>query len=237
MAITGIDTIEGKQIIAAGAVSAKSAEMAYNDENGNPITGYQPSGDYLTTADSGNFAQKSDFFWEVQEEDDPLLIRVSGNYIHALSADHAYTAETTRNCLSAQTAIRAIYDGNGAEISTHYYTTANISGFLTQDSLSNDFVAYSASAVELPNAKFKVDNSGQAYKIVETDGQLITITGTEKEGTSISQFNKELLNRAVYSSNATGGTWEAGWFNTNISDSYNIPTNGISRERRRLLPA
>ena len=40
MAITGIDTIDGKQIIAAGAVSAKSAEMAYNDENGNPITGY-----------------------------------------------------------------------------------------------------------------------------------------------------------------------------------------------------
>lgn len=40
MAITGIDTIEGKQIIAAGSVSAKSAEMAYNDENGNPITGY-----------------------------------------------------------------------------------------------------------------------------------------------------------------------------------------------------
>jgi len=53
MAITGIDTIEGKQIIAAGAVSAKSAEMAYNDENGNPITGYLtavPEG-YATTAD------------------------------------------------------------------------------------------------------------------------------------------------------------------------------------------
>ena len=55
MAITGIDTIDGKQIIAAGAVSAKSAEMAYNDENGNPITGYQVAGDYLTTADSANF--------------------------------------------------------------------------------------------------------------------------------------------------------------------------------------
>ena len=191
------------------------------------MTAYQPVGDYLTTADSGNFAQKSDFFWEIREEDDPLLISVSGNYIHALSADHAYTTETAINCRSAQTARRAIYDGNGAEISTHYYTTANISGFLTQDSLSNDFVAYSASAVELPNAKFKVDNSGQAFKIVETEGQLITITGTKKEGTSISQFNKELLNRAVYSSNATGGTWEAGWFNTDISDSYNIPTNGI----------
>lgn len=53
MAITGIDTIDGKQIIAAGAVSAKSAEMAYNDENGNPITGYLtavPEG-YATTGD------------------------------------------------------------------------------------------------------------------------------------------------------------------------------------------
>lgn len=68
MAITGIDTIEGKQIIAAGAVSAKSAEMAYNDENGNPITGYQPAGDYLTTADSANFyttANESGFISEV----------------------------------------------------------------------------------------------------------------------------------------------------------------------------
>lgn len=53
MAITGIDTIEGKQIIAAGAVSAKSAERAFNDENGNPITGYLtavPEG-YVTTED------------------------------------------------------------------------------------------------------------------------------------------------------------------------------------------
>lgn len=53
MAITGIDTIDGKQIIAAGAVSAKSAEMAYNDENGNPITSYLtavPEG-YATTGD------------------------------------------------------------------------------------------------------------------------------------------------------------------------------------------
>lgn len=68
MAITGIDTIEGKQIIAAGAVSAKSAEMAYNDENGNPITGYQVAGDYLTTADSANFyttANPSGFISEV----------------------------------------------------------------------------------------------------------------------------------------------------------------------------
>lgn len=55
MAITGIDTIEGKQIIAAGAVSAKSAEMAYNDENGNPITGYQVAGDYYSASNPSGF--------------------------------------------------------------------------------------------------------------------------------------------------------------------------------------
>lgn len=55
MAITGIDTIEGKQIIAAGAVSAKSAEMAYNDENGNPITGYQIAGDYYSASNPSGF--------------------------------------------------------------------------------------------------------------------------------------------------------------------------------------
>ena len=74
MAITGIDTIEGKQIIAAGAVSAKSAEMAYNDENGNPITGYQIAGDYLTTADSANFypmtGNPSGFINELPEEEE-----------------------------------------------------------------------------------------------------------------------------------------------------------------------
>ena len=55
MAITGIDTIEGKQIIAAGAVSAKSAEMAYKDENGNPITGYQVAGDYYSASNPSGF--------------------------------------------------------------------------------------------------------------------------------------------------------------------------------------
>lgn len=55
MAITGIDTIEGKQIIAAGAVSAKSAEMAYNDENGNPITSYQIAGDYYSASNPSGF--------------------------------------------------------------------------------------------------------------------------------------------------------------------------------------
>lgn len=53
MAITGVSSISGQQIIAAGALSAASAGTALFDENGNAITGYLtavPEG-YATTAD------------------------------------------------------------------------------------------------------------------------------------------------------------------------------------------
>lgn len=108
MAITGIDTIEGKQIIAAGAVSAKSAEMAYNDENGNPITGYQVAGDYLTTADSANFyttANESGFITGVDLTP------------YQLTAD--------------MTAYQPVGDYLTTADSANFYTTANESGFIT----------------------------------------------------------------------------------------------------------
>ena len=108
MAITGIDTIEGKQIIAAGAVSAKSTEMAYNDENGNPITGYQVAGDYLTTADSANFyttANESGFITGVDLTP------------YQLTAD--------------MTAYQPVGDYLTTADSANFYTTANESGFIT----------------------------------------------------------------------------------------------------------
>lgn len=61
MAITGIDTIDGKQIIAAGA---QSAVKAAQDSNGNSITAtYQSTAgmsDYQTTADMSNYATTAD---------------------------------------------------------------------------------------------------------------------------------------------------------------------------------
>lgn len=53
MAITGVSSISGEQIIAAGALSARSAATALYDENGNAITSYLtavPDG-YATTGD------------------------------------------------------------------------------------------------------------------------------------------------------------------------------------------
>ena len=123
MAITGIDTIEGKQIIAAGAVSAKSAEMAYNDENGNPITGYQIAGDYLTTADSANFyttANESGFITGVdltpyQLTADMTAYQPVGDY--ASSTDLA-----NYQPVSSMTAYQEAGD---------YYSASNPSGFIT----------------------------------------------------------------------------------------------------------
>ena len=61
MAITGVSSISGQQIIAAGALSAASAGTALYDENGNAITsyltavptGYATSGDITGTAQYG----------------------------------------------------------------------------------------------------------------------------------------------------------------------------------------
>lgn len=81
MAITGIDTIEGKQIIAAGAVSAKSAEMAYNDENGNPITGYQVAGDYYSASNPSGFLVADDITGKL---DASIYATDSGSFLTAI---------------------------------------------------------------------------------------------------------------------------------------------------------
>lgn len=107
MAITGIDTIDGKQIIAAGAVSAKSAEMAYNDENGNPITGYLtavPTGtmnesafgydgdnkisSYNGSAFAGGSAPTYDY------TDNDLISAIDTSGLYATSADIANNANS-----------------------------------------------------------------------------------------------------------------------------------------------
>lgn len=106
MAITGIDTIEGKQIIAAGAVSAKSAEMAYNDENGNPITGYQIAGDYYSASNPSGFITGVDLT-PYQLTADMTAYQPVGNYQTA--GDYLTTAD-----------------------SANFYTTANESGFISE---------------------------------------------------------------------------------------------------------
>ena len=174
MAITGIDTIEGKQIIAAGAVSAKSAEMAYNDENGNPITGYQIAGDYLTTADSANFyttANESGFITGVP---DTYLqntdLTISDGKITEISGVPLSAGDELPESVSA---------------ATDYVTATSANIDSTINNVSANSGAWGGSALPIsagPGIKFEmVDNT----LIASTDETVLWTTGSD---TSISSF-------------------------------------------------
>lgn len=140
MAITGIDTIEGKQIIAAGAVSAKSAEMAYNDENGNPITGYLtavPEG-YATTEDLTAYQLTADMTGYQVAGDYYSASNPSGFITGVDLSDYATTAQLAdKQDITGMTAYQPVgnYQTAGDYLTTadsaNFYTTANESGFIT----------------------------------------------------------------------------------------------------------
>lgn len=113
MAITGIDTIDGKQIIAAGAVSAKSAEMAYNDENGNPITGY------LTAVPAGTM-NESAFGYDSDNKISSYngsafaggSYQPSGNYIPYTAVDSTFNRFKTNSGLEITTSFGGTLNTN-----------------------------------------------------------------------------------------------------------------------------
>lgn len=140
MAITGVSSISGQQIIAAGALSAASAGTALFDENGNPITGYLtavPEG-YATTGDltayqttagmtayqgAGDYAYNSALTSKldgsaIQTTLTPfhtlMVTSISGYYISAGYANYANTA---------------LYDENGNKITSYYATTAGMTAY------------------------------------------------------------------------------------------------------------
>lgn len=113
MAITGIDTIDDKQIIAAGAVSAKSAEMAYNDENGNPITGY------LTAVPTGTM-NESAFGYDSDNKISSYngsafaggSYQPSGNYIPYTAVDSSFNRFKTNSGLEITTSFGGTLNTN-----------------------------------------------------------------------------------------------------------------------------
>ena len=122
MAITGIDTIEGKQIIAAGAVSAKSAEMAYNDENGNPITGYQVAGDYYSASNPSGFITGVDLT-PYQLTADMTAYQPAGAYLTTGDSANFYTTANESGFISEVPA------GTMNESAFEYDENDNISGY------------------------------------------------------------------------------------------------------------
>lgn len=132
MAITGIDTIEGKQIIAAGAVSAKSAEMAYNDENGNPITGYQIAGEYYSASNPSGFITGVDLT-PYQTTADMTAYQPAGDYLTTADSANFYTTANESGFITGVdlTPYQTVEGMTAYQEAGDYYSASNPSGFLT----------------------------------------------------------------------------------------------------------
>ena len=148
MAITGISSISGEQIIAAGALSARSASTALFDENGKAITSYltahQDLSDYQLTADMTAYQPVGEYLtadaldsvsgdWnEVSAKlDTSAFSDVSGTFLtaHQDLSDYQTTAGMTayQPVGNYQTAGDYLTTADSA----NFYTTANESGFIT----------------------------------------------------------------------------------------------------------
>lgn len=124
MAITGIDTIDGKQIIAAGASSAVKAAQ---DSNGNNIAStYQTTAgmsNYQTTADMGDYATTG----QVAEKlDISAFSDVSGDFLTAVPGTYLQNTDlnTTDGKISAISGI-PLEDTSNVFVAEYGITTYN----------------------------------------------------------------------------------------------------------------
>ena len=233
MAITGIDTIDGKQIIAAGAVSAKSAEMAYNDENGNPITGYLTAipDTYLQNTDltitDGKVSEISGV--PLSAGSTPTYSYTDNNFISAIDASGLYaasagTADSAKRILTNGTMGDTIsyYDGNNQMVlnpykKTPFGTTSGIYGplqyatgaVITYGSSGNSGSQYSG--VQYFGGFFKgnewyISNAtaGQALRGETHASRGVHISGATTAGYG---FNLGILSVSGVNSN---GSWKYG---------------------------
>ena len=195
MAITGIDTIEGKQIIAAGAVSAKSAEMAYNDENGNPITGYQVAGDYYSASNpSGFITDVPDTY--LQNTD----LEISDNQITGISGIP----------LSAG---GDVPEGVMVESGLEYNAVNEISAYngsaIAQYGAEKQFIVHDDTLVHLSNSAqyalgVNLSAVAQLLGVDETvlwSGSPTTFTSAFTASESIANFDKIKVSQMIYTDN------------------------------------
>jgi len=201
MAITGIDTIEGKQIIAAGAVSAKSAEMAYKDENGNPITGYQIAGDYYSASNPSGFITGVDLtpYQLTADMTGYLTTADSANFLTAVPDTYLQNTDLT------------ISDGKITEISgvplsagdefpqsaTEAIETVTSSSAMwneTTDTVTANSGAWGGSALPIsagPGIKFEMVND---TLVASTDETVLFFAGNDSSGVQSGDLTESIMN-------------------------------------------
>lgn len=120
MAITGIDTLDGKQIIAAGASSAISAQQALQTSGGNSLQGlydfvYNNSGSW--TGGGGGGASNALILTGTQcfsSNGGPVCIRINDNewrWCPTYEQNFNYTIPSENVCTDAMVVVKEITNG------------------------------------------------------------------------------------------------------------------------------
>lgn len=168
MAITGVSSISGQQIIAAGALSAASAGTALYDENGNPITGYLtavPTG-YATSGDITGTAQYglTTAGWsEITGGGSLTGDYVSGkNVLQNTYSPYDFTAAT----VSGDVSVKRYYDFGGSITTLWNYSLSSIGNSVSNNSGNWQKATGTNTLIEY-NDKYEMFNS--AYKPSITD--------------------------------------------------------------------
>lgn len=172
MAITGVSSISGQQIIAAGALSAASAGTALYDENGNSLTSYLtavPEG-YATT---GDLTGKQDTLTFGYDENNAISsinesALAGGNYLSSVSVDSNLSGNgTTASAIGLRN--RILIDSNNTYIRfiDSTATTPTFAQMLANDSygmlsVSGATARIQATGNNVANFSFNCVPSGQA---------------------------------------------------------------------------
>lgn len=190
---------------------------------------------YITGVDLSEYAKRTDVLSSIESAtsgklDVSSFASVSGDFLTNEDLNGYATESFVENVSGDITDL----------IPTDYYPDNNPSAFVTEnwvtgqgyitgipESALSGLIPYSASGIELPNSNFKIDVSGQAYK-VSSYNESKTIIGNYG-GDYETWFPLSSLERRVYSSTLPPGDFDCGEYMVypNDGDAYFIPLNGM----------
>ncbi len=145
----------------------------------------------LDKADSGNFypmeGNPSGFLTTETDWTDTITAASSYAYEQATAAipapfDPSYISGKVDDLSSDKLDATAF-----STVSGDFITDADLTSYQEKTGMTA-YIPYSAEGVELPNSKFKIDNSGQAYKML--GGEAGTMTGTFNNMMRMTQYEK-----------------------------------------------
>lgn len=195
---------------------------------------------FLTSADLPDVSDMATKTWVGEQG---YLTSIPSEYVTETELDSAVSGKADTSAIPdvsnfvTQEDIDASVSGkmDATESSAFYPMATNPSGYLTSADVDmSAYIPYSAAGVDLPNSKFRIDSSGQAYKITAPPYQDISIKITKDyypyaEGDGGRVIVQEALTTGTYElrTTASGAVYVASpdlWIQQNLVDGVAVFT-------------